>query len=267
MSIFIIVLAAVAAAAAVFYFLVTRGEPVVSWITEYRYAHRGLHGGPIPENSMAAFSLAADKGYGIELDVHLSRDGLPVVFHDDNLKRMTGVDKKVSDLDSQELADLRLADSEEGIPLFSDVLKLVAGRVPMLVEIKNTGRAGELEEKTYELLSSYDGRFAVQSFSPFSVKWFRLNAPGVLRGQLSSRFDDMKESLPAYQVFGLKNLLVNALSRPNFISYEIDSLPKGVVSRLRKKGVSVLGWTVRNEEQKERAGRYCDTMIFEHIRP
>lgn len=262
-----IVLAAIAVVIAVLYILMTRGEPVKSWLTEYRYAHRGLHGGSVPENSMPAYELAAGKGYGIELDVHLSKDGLPVVFHDDNLKRMTGVDRPISDLGSGELADLSLAGTSEGIPLFSDVLKLVAGRVPILVEFKNTGRAGELEEKTYELLKNYNGRYAIQSFSPFSVKWFRQNAPGVLRGQLSSRFDDMQDPLPAYQVFGLKNLLVNILARPNFISYDIDSLPKGVVSRLRKKGIAVLGWTVRSEEQREKAARYCDTVIFENIRP
>jgi len=89
----------------------------------------------------------------------------------------------------------------------------------------------------------------------------------VLRGQLSARFDDMQENLPAYQIFGLKNLLSNILARPNFISYEINALPKGVVTRLRKKGITVLGWTVRSEEQKEKAGRYCDTVIFENIRP
>lgn len=263
----LIVLAAIAVVIAVLYFLLTRGEPVKSWLTEYRYAHRGLHGGSVPENSMPAFELAAEKGYGIELDVHLSRDGLPVVFHDDNLERMTGVDKPVSDLTSIELANLSLAGSSEGIPLFSDVLKLVAGRVPILVEIKNTGRAGELEKKTYELLKNYSGRFAVQSFSPFSVRWFKENAHGVLRGQLSARFDDMKKHLPAYQIFGLKNLLVNILARPNFISYEINSLPKGVVSRLRKKGIAVLGWTVRSEDEREKAIRYCDTVIFENIRP
>jgi glycerophosphoryl diester phosphodiesterase len=263
----LIILPAVAAAFFILYFILTAGEPVKSWINEYRYAHRGLHGGPIPENSMAAFELAVEKGYGIELDVHLSRDGLPVVFHDDNLKRMTGIDRLISDLNFEELAALRLADSSEGIPLFSDVLQLVAGQVPILVELKNTGGAGELEEKTYELLKNYGGKYAVQSFSPFSVKWFRINAPDVLRGQLASRFDDMHDSLPAYQIFGLKNLLVNVLARPNFISYEINSLPRKVVSRLRRKGVYVLGWTVRSEEQREKAARYCDTMIFENIAP
>lgn len=263
----LIILPAVAAAIVVFYFILTRGEPVKSWLADYRYAHRGLHGGSVPENSMTAFEMAAVRGYGIELDVHLSKDGYPVVFHDDNLKRMTGVDRPVSDLDWGELSALRLAGTCEGIPLFSDVLKMVSGRVPILVEIKNTGRAGELEEKTCKLLKNYSGKYAVQSFSPFSVKWFRLNAPGVVRGQLSSRFDDMRGFLPAYQVFGLKNLLVNILARPNFISYEINSLPKGVVSRLRRKGVAVLGWTVSSEEQLKKAGRYCDTVIFENITP
>ena len=207
------------------------------------------------------------KGYGIELDVHLSADGIPVVIHDDHLKRMTGMDKPVSALDAQSLSALSLAGSGEGIPLFEEVLRKVNGRVPLLIEIKSRGRAGELEQKTWELLRSYNGLFAVQSFSPYSIGWFYRNAPNVLRGQLSSAFRDVQEELPGYQIFGLKHLLVNFLGHPNFISYEIDDLPRGVVSRLKRGGVTVLGWTVRTEKQMERAGTYCDAVIFEDIRP
>lgn len=260
-------IAAIAAAVVIFYLMITRGEPVENWLADYVYAHRGLHGGAVPENSMHAFEQAAQKGYGIELDIHLSRDGVPVVIHDDDLKRMTGIEKEVSDLPADALSRLSLAGSKEGIPLFEDVLNKIAGQVPLLVELKNRGRAGELEKKAWELLKGYCGQFAVQSFSPYSIAWFRKNAPGVLRGQLSSRFDDMKESLPGYQIFALKHLLTNFLARPNFISYEIDSLPKSVVSRLRKTKIPVLGWTVRSETQKKHAEKYCDTVIFENVNP
>ena len=255
-------IAAIAAATA-FYFFMTRGEPVETWLSNYAFAHRGLHGKEAPENSMRAFALAAEAGYGIELDIHLSRDGIPVVIHDDDLKRMTGMDGAVSDLDARALASLSLAGSDEHIPVFEEVLRMVNGRVPLLVEIKNRGQAGELEEKAWERLRDYKGLFAVQSFSPYSVGWFRTHAPGVIRGQLSSGFEDMKDSLPAYQRFGLKHLLTNILARPNFISYEIDSLPMSVVARLRKRGITILGWTVRSEEQQQRGERYCDTVIFE----
>ncbi len=260
-------IAAAIAAAFVFYLSITRGEPVENWLADYVYAHRGLHGKGVPENSMHAFELAAQEGYAIELDVRLSRDGIPVVIHDDELKRMTGVEKKVSDLPADALSGLSLAGSGEGIPLFEDVLLRVAGRVPLLVEIKNGGHAGKLEEKTWELLRRYSGLFAVQSFSPYSIAWFKKNAPKVMRGQLSSRFKDVEETLPGYQIFFLTHLLTNFLARPNFISYEVDSLPRGVVSRLQKTGIPVLGWTVRSEEQKKRAKKYCDTVIFESILP
>jgi glycerophosphoryl diester phosphodiesterase len=263
----ILAAAALAVGAAALYFYFTRGEPAENWLSDFAYAHRGLHGGDAPENSMRAFELAAQKGFGIELDVHLSRDGIPVVIHDDNLKRMTGIDKAAAELDAGELSALSLAGSAEGIPVFADVLRRVAGRVPLLVEIKNRGRAGELEEKVWDLLKAYKGLYAVQSFSPYSMGWFRNRAPNVLRGQLSSRFKDMEESLPAYQIFGLTHLLTNFLARPNFISYEIGSLPRGVVVRLRKKGITVLGWTVRSAEQKIRAEKYCDAVIFENIIP
>ncbi len=268
--ILVIIFAVVAAAIAIVYFYLTRALPRKNWLAEHKFAHRGLQGGEIPENSMRAFEEAAAAGYGIELDVRLSSDGQVVVFHDDNLKRMTGMHKPIGGLTWEELSALRLAGSAEGIPLFADVLKTVAGRVPVLVEIKSRGQAGALEEKTYALLQEYKGLFAVQSFSPFSVGWFCRHAPHVLRGQLSSGFDDQGSSeppLPGYQVFVLKNLLSNFYAKPNFISYEIGSLPIGVVARQRKRGVPVLGWTVRTEEQKEKAGKLCDTIIFEKIRP
>lgn len=266
----ILIAAAVAAVIVLFYFYMTRALPQKNWLAEYKFAHRGLHGGEIPENSMRAFKEAAAAGYGIELDVHLTRDGVPVVFHDDNLARMTGLNRQISDISSKELSSLRLAGSMESIPLFADVLRMIGGRVPILVEIKSRGRAGALEEKTYELLKEYSGLYAVQSFSPYSVMWFCNHAPHVLRGQLSSRFDRLDPSvppLPGYQVFVLKNLLVNSQTKPAFISYDIDSLPIGVVLRLRKKGITVLGWTVRTEEQKNKARQFCDTIIFEKIRP
>jgi glycerophosphoryl diester phosphodiesterase len=270
MLVTIIILAAVAAAVILVYFYLTRALPLKNWLADYKFAHRGLHGGEIPENSLRAFDAAAAAGYGIELDVHLSRDGLPVVLHDDNLKRMTGIDRRIDDLTWEEIAPLRLAGTSQGIPLLADVLKTVAGRVPVLVEIKSRGQAGALEEKTYELLKEYKGLFAVQSFSPFSLGWFRKNAPNVLRGQLSSRFDRLDPSeppLPGYQVFVLKNLLANFSAKPNFISYDIDSLPIGVVARQRRRGITTLAWTVRSEEQKAKAAKYSDTIIFERIRP
>lgn len=260
----------VMAALCMVYLFLTHANPRKSWVAQYKYAHRGLHGGDVPENSLRAFEAAAAARYAIELDVHLLRDGRVIVFHDNNVRRMTGVDRQIADFSWDELCTLRLAGGEDGIPLFEEVLQTVRGRVPLLVEIKSRGRAGMLEEKTCALLKEYKGMYAVQSFSPFSIHWFARNAPQVPRGQLSSRFQRRDSSIPVppgYQAFALKNLLVNFYSRPDFISYDIDSLPICVVSRLRKRGMRVLAWTVQNAEQLKKAKKYCDSIIFEKILP
>ena len=135
------------------------------------YAHRGLHGGDVPENSLAAFEKAAEKRYGIELDVQLTKDGVPVVFHDDSLLRVCGVDRLLRDCELSELRQFRLSGSEkETIPTFAEVLELVDGRVPLLVELK-TGSAG-LVRAVVPMLDEYNGSFCVESFDPdCSPRW------------------------------------------------------------------------------------------------
>ena len=127
------------------------------------YAHRGLHGDGIPENSLAAFARACEEGYGIELDVHLARDGRVVVFHDDTLVRMTGRDGKISDYTADELANITLADTTEKIPTFSEVLALVNGRVPLLVELKGESTDVSLCEKVAALLRDYQGLYCIHA--------------------------------------------------------------------------------------------------------
>ena len=150
-------------------------------------AHRGLFTADqrIPENSLAAFRRAVEAGYGMELDVQLSRDGQVVVFHDDDLKRVCGVDAPVDALDYAELQALPLCGTGERMPLFSEVLQLVDGRTPMIVELKNGRRNRELCEKTLALLRAYSGPCCIESFNPMIVSWFRFHAPDLLRGQLA----------------------------------------------------------------------------------
>ena len=151
------------------------------------FAHRGLHSEDqsIPENSLKAFDLAAEAGYGMELDVQLSKDGQVVVFHDDALDRACGVAARVDELEYDELRKLPLFGTTERIPLFSEVLSLVGGRTPLIVELKNGPRNDELCEKTWALLRPYPGAYCIESFNPLIVAWFRFHAPTVLRGQLS----------------------------------------------------------------------------------
>lgn len=250
------------------YFFMTMGKPVCDcWLKDYDYAHRGLHSEEVPENSIPAFEHAIRQGYAIELDVHRSKDGILVVFHDDDLERMTGRKGRIEDLALTELQTLRLAGTEEKIPTFDAVLKAVGGKVPLLIELKNTGRAGRLEVDVCERLKSYKGKFAVQSFSPYSMRWFYKHAPQVLRGQLSATFEEGAEAIPAWQRWGLRHLLTNVMCRPNFINYEKNGVKQPIVERLRKSGVPVFAWTIRSEEERKAAEPYIDALVFEQFEP
>ena len=228
------------------------------------FAHRGLHSQDrkVPENSLTAFDLAAGAGYGMELDVQLSRDGQVVVFHDDDLKRVCGVDKRVDELTFSELRELRLCGTEEKIPLFVEVLATVAGRTPIIVELKTGRRNRELCEKTYEILRCYDGETCIESFDPFIVGWFRVHAKEMLRGQLSDSVKGFGDGLPKFRAWVLSHTLLNFISRPQFIAYSLDKKPLTVRLCIRMGAMNVV-WTsrdVRNEKGK-------DAVIFEFYRP
>ncbi len=235
-----------------------------------RFAHRGLYDADqrIPENSLSAFRRAADAGYGIELDVQLSKDGAVVVFHDDTLNRLCLPGAKepvrVDSKTREELASLRLAASDEGIPLFSEVLALVGGRVPLLVELKSGPRNRELCEKTTALLRAYAGLFCVESFDPRILYWYRRNAPDILRGQLAEppRRYVKDEGKSALLGFVLGNTLLNAAARPHFIAYRIGAVPLAVRAAERM-GAMRFRWTSREAGDAPDA----DAVIFEHYRP
>lgn len=243
------------------------GPDASAWLTKWKYAHRGLHDSDRPENTLSAFSAAIEAGYGIELDVHLTADGEIVVFHDSDLKRMTGIPGRPEKKKLSELRALRVGGTDEKIPLLSEVLDLTAGRVPLLIETKTSGRAGKLEKGVRALLRTYKGKTAVQSFSPFSICWFRKEAPAENRGQLSCSFTRFRGSVPRSFLFIVKHLLLNFLCRPNFISYGTDGLGNEVVRRLRRGGTPILAWTVRSAEEEARVAPLCDTIIFEGFRP
>ncbi len=232
-----------------------------AWLKRLPIAHRGLHNSRLPENSLAAFQKAVEGGYGIELDVQLSADCKVVVFHDYNLKRMTGLDREVRDLAWSRLKELHLAGTGHGIPLFTEVLALVDGQVPLLIEVKNEGHVGRLEQAVVEDLKSYSGQYAVQSFNPFVLRYFREHAPGIVRGQLSGTFKG--ENLAFIKIFLLKYLLLNFLSRPAFVSYATGALPQWFAGRLRRKGLYLLAWVVRDVNEYAQAVKIFDNVIFE----
>lgn len=237
----------------------------IAWLIEVPFAHRGLHGSEVPENSLAALQKAVEAGYGIEIDVQLSADGHVVVFHDYNLQRMTGLDKEVKDLNWAQLQEMKLAGTDQGIPLFKEVLNLVGGRVPLLIEVKNEGKVGRLEQAVIENLRGYAGEFAIQSFNPFVLRYVRDKAPDIIRGQLSGSFKG--EDLALIKIFILKYLLLNFMSRPVFVSYGCGALPKWFANRLRQKGLYLLAWTAKDADEYTKAMTIFDNVIFEGFTP
>ncbi|QSX09151.1 glycerophosphodiester phosphodiesterase [Alkalibacter rhizosphaerae] len=245
------------------------------WLTEKIIAHRGIHnnGGNAPENTLAAFQKAVEKNYPIELDVRLTRDKKVVVIHDKKLKRLLGYDEEVQDLNFSDFKDKTILGSDQRVPLFREVLELVDGKVPILVEIKSHGAIGPLEKRLYDLLKHYKGAYAIQSFNPFSVKWFHDHAGEVVRGQLSGNFQINEyekayqgaEELPVYQKFLLKNLMFNFLSRPNFIAYEIQDTEHARLIKIQKLGVPLLGWTVKNRIEYLEVKDLCDNLIVDDV--
>lgn len=230
------------------------------------FAHRGLHtrDRTVPENSLAAFRLAAEKGYGMELDIQLSKDGYVVVFHDDTLERVCGVEGKVSDYPYSELKTFRLCGTEETIPLFSEVLDTVNGRGPILCELKSCGkRSRELCEKAYGFISEYRGDLCVESFDPTILQWFRFYAPELFRGQLVAPFKDYANSSAGrFTAFLLSRGLINFVSRPNFIAYKAGYQPPTIRLAMLF-GARKFLWT--SHEPRNEDGN--DAVIFEYYKP
>ncbi len=233
----------------------------------YDYAHRGLYDNKtVPENSLTAFQKAINHGFGMELDLQLSNDGQVVVFHDDTLKRMCGIDKKVNELTYSQLEKLSLLETNEKIPLFSEVLKVVDKKAPIIVELKSTKQIDELCQKTCTLLERYGGVFCVESFSSSIVRWFRRNRPEYIRGQLSCSYKNAAH-VKLHRKIILKNLLLNFCGKPQFIAYDhrMNSLGFWVCRQLYHP--ITVAWTVRNQEEYEAAKNRYDLIIFESFYP
>lgn len=232
------------------------------------YAHRGLHNEERAENSMSAFKAAVDGGFGIELDIRLSKDGKLVVFHDDTLDRVCGREGKVIDFTADELATFKLSGTNDGIPLFSDVLSLVDGKIPLLVEIKENAGDSTVSHATCEILKGYKGEFIIESFNPMSLKVVKENYPEIPRGILSHRYYDYEKSRkPLF--FLLQSLLLNFLCRPAFIAYDhrhADAFGLRFVRAFFK--VPTIAWTVRSAEEEKAARKNgFDGIIFENYLP
>lgn len=237
----------------------------LDWLTAVPLAHRGLHDlrRRVPENSMAAFAAAADAGFGIELDVHRSEDGRAVVVHDRELVRVTGRELRVDRTPWATLRDLRILDTEERLPELGEVLDLVAGRVTVMVEVKNLERrTGPLESVVADVLAGYDGPVCVASFHPGTVAWFGANRPEVVRGQTSGPMRDVP--MPGWLRFVMSRMLGNPRTRPHFLSYDLAGLPNRMVDRWRRDR-PLITWTVRTPEDLVKARAVADNFIFEGV--
>ena len=228
------------------------------------FAHRGLHlaDRSVPENSPEAFRLAAKARYGIELDVQLSRDGQVVVFHDDTLRRVCGVHARVESKSYDALRQYRLCGTEEHIPLLTEVLEIIDGKSPLIVELKNGKRNRELCEKTYDILSSYRGQVCIESFNPMIVAWFRFHAKDLVRGQLAAPRSEYRGQTGKTASFLLSHCLLNFISRPQFIAYRIGRKPL-TVKLAERMGAMKFCWTSHDAENEK--GQ--DAVIFEFYRP
>ena len=266
----ILIIIAVVAALFVLLTMCRKGHKDLASLRGWKYAHRGLHGNGIPENSMAAFRAALDGGYGIELDVHLMKDGKLAVIHDASLKRTAGADVKIEDLTEADLANYPLEGTEQTIPLFSQVLELYAGKAPLIIELKaERGNHAALTKAVCDLMDGYTGPYCMESFDPRCVFWLTKHRPDIVRGQLTENFVINKRSpLPMVLKFILTHQLENFLIRPDFVAYKFADR-KTLSNFLARKvwGAQGVTWTITSQEDLDTAVAEGWLPIFEGFRP
>ncbi|MBQ8833844.1 MAG: glycerophosphodiester phosphodiesterase [Oscillospiraceae bacterium] len=257
----------------VLYILAVRcrsGHPDLKKLQGWAYAHRGLHGNGLPENSMAAFRAALEGGCGIELDVHLLKDGNLAVIHDSLLKRTTGAEGKIEDLTTTDLQNYRLEGTAETIPTFRQVLDLYAGKAPLIVELKPIGgNHAALAETACKMLDSYKGVYCIESFDPRCVYWLKKNRPDIIRGQLSENFLKTGQTMPLWLRFALTHNLLNFLTVPDFIAYKFEhrnQTPSNALCRKLWKAQGV-SWTLRSKADYDTAVKEGWLPIFEKFIP
>lgn len=245
-------------------------RPDMTPLKNQRYAHRGyyMEDQSIPENSLPGFYRAVQNGFGVELDVHLTKDGRLAVLHDENLKRMCGVDVNLSDLNSDQLKEYDLKGTKEHIPFFTDVLKVIDAKIPMIIEVKPYGgNIRLLCEKLCKELEGYAGVYCVESFDPRAVHWFKKHRPALVRGQLAMRVGRY-EGYSKLLAFVLSNCLSNFITRPDFIAYCVEDR-KNSSFRLCKQlyGVQEFSWTIHTPADAAEVQKDGGLIIFEYFDP
>ena len=246
------------------------GHPELEYLRKYRYAHRGFHDKPqIPENSLPAFRRAIEHGFGSEFDVHLTKDGQLVVFHDDTTDRCTGQSGTLEDRTLKEVRELRLEGTQEQIPLFDEVLELFENTgLPLIIELKVVGgNQGPLAEKVCTRLDSYKGHFCIECFDPRAMAEVRKLRPDIVRGQLSSDFVKEPATSPKGTRSILTNLKMDFLSKPDFVAYNFDYASNKAFRKAVARGIQGVAWTIRTPEDMKKAESLGYICIFEKFDP
>ena len=238
-------------------------------LKKWYYAHRGLHSDGVPENSLLAFRKAMDAGYGMELDVHLLNDGELAIIHDSSLKRTAGADVSIEDLTSKELKAYFLQGTNEQIPMLSEVLDLIHGKVPLIIEVKSVNdNYAQLCQATCDLLNDYPGLYCIESFDPRCIRWLRKNKPDIIRGQLTMNFFCSNSKLHWLAKLMARHQVYNFLCNPDFVAYKFADR-KTVSNYICRKiwGVQGVSWTIRNQDDFNTAVAEGWIPIFENFKP
>lgn len=215
-------------------------------------AHRGIHNEFVPENSIESFKIASNQQYSIELDIHMLKDNQIIVFHDNNLKRMTKIDKEIKNCTYEELKKIKLLNSNETIPLFNDVLKTVNGKVPILIEIKIDKKIIKFLKKTFKLLKKYDGVYYFQTFNFRTIIIFKLFRKNQKIGLLVS--SNQNKMYYVFVKFFIK------IFKPDFLSYPLKRKNDKILKKYKN---PIIMWTIRNEKDYHKAEKYAKKIIFE----
>ena len=230
-----------------------------SWLLNTPIAHRGLHNETYGENSMGAYKNAIENGCPIEMDIQLSKDGVLLCFHDDSLERVCGKKAFINDLTYEEIKQLKILNTQEGVPTFEEFLKVVDGKVPLLIEIKlQRSKQYDIALKTVEALKGYKGEFVIQSFDPRIMGKVRKYAPSIIRGQLACKPE--RKSMTFIKYLVVRYMLLNCVSKPDFIHYALNDMPI-------KTNKPTICWTIRTKEDLAKARKLGVNFVFETVNP
>ena len=236
----------------------------LSWIKDGYFAHRGLYNNKdIPENTMAAFENAYQHGYDIELDIRETKDGELVVFHDENMYRLCGVDLLLKDYLYKEINHYKILNTNQTILLLKDVLNAIPNSTKLLIEFKPMTYPKMMVDKFMNIMKRFDHTYAIHSYDPRIVHAFKKHYPDIIRGQIAETFPNEKGIKP----FLLKRLFFNFWTKPDFINYRFEDLPRKQLDKLKQKGIMILSFSARSEKDLAFVKEHYDNAVFEHFMP